>query len=76
MSARTPRPSGPAGGPADSPAATIAAEVHVALAALRRALAAGKGVNNDLTLQMIIDDLGVVASDLRLIERDLQEHAK
>ncbi len=54
------------------PTVAIAAEVRAALNALRRALAAGREVRDDLTLQMIIDDLGVVASDLVLVDRDLE----
>ncbi len=56
--------------------AAIVAEVRAACDALKRAVAAGKQEHDDLTLQMIVDDLGVVASDLALIDRDLREHGK
>ena len=62
--------------PADCPAATIAAEVHAALDALKRAVAAGKAVHGDVKLELVIDDLGVIASDLVLVARDLSELAK
>ena len=59
--------------PADCPAATIAAEVHAALDALKRAVAAGKAVHGDVKLELVIDDLAVISSDLALVNRDLLE---
>jgi hypothetical protein len=73
MTARAPRPRGPAPTPADSPAATIASEVAVALAALRRASAAGKGVSGDTSLEILLDDLNVITGYLQLVDRDLLE---
>jgi hypothetical protein len=74
MSTRTPDPISAT--PPQSRQATIAAEVRAACAALKPAVAAGKAVHDDLTLEMIIDDLSVVASDLALVDRDLQEHGR
>jgi hypothetical protein len=73
MTARTPPASDTA---TRARRAAIAAEVRAALDALERALVAGAEVPDDLTLQMIIDDLGVVASDLALVDRDLREHGQ
>ena len=55
---------------------TIGAEVSLALAALKRAVAAGREVRDDVKLELVLDDLNVIASDLRLVDRDLREHAK
>ena len=65
MTARPRRPS--------PPTAVIAAEVRAACDALRRALAAGKEVRDDTSLEILLDDLAVVAGDLALIDRDLSE---
>ena len=71
MSARTPHPRGPALAP--TPAQRIAAEVGLALNALKRAVAAGKTVHDDVKLELVIDDLAVISSDLALVNRDLLE---
>ena len=69
---RTPRSSAPAAGPA----ASIAAEVRAACDALQRAVAAGKAVRDDVRLEVAVDDLGVIVSDLALVDRDLEENGR
>ena len=52
--------------------AVIAAEVRAACDALERAVAAGEGLRDDVELEIVVDDLGMIASDLELVARDLQ----
>ena len=59
--------------PTAAPAATIAAEVALALNALRRAVAAGKTVYDNTSLEILLDDLAVITGDLRLVARDLRD---
>ena len=54
------------------PTAAIAAEVPTACDALKRAVAAGESVRDDVRLELVVDDLGVIASDLALVARDLE----
>ena len=54
------------------PTAAIAAEVPTACDALKRAVAAGEAVRDDVRLELVVDDLGVIASDLALVARDLE----
>ena len=54
------------------PTAAIAAEVRTACDALKRAVAAGESVRDDVRLELVVDDLGVIASDLALVARDLE----
>jgi len=58
------------------PTAAIAAEVPTACDALKRAVAAGESVRDDVRLELVVDDLGVIASDLALVARDLEELAE
>jgi hypothetical protein len=46
--------------------------VRAACAALQRAVAAGKEGRDDVRLEIVVDDLGVIASDLALVARDLE----
>ena len=52
--------------------AAIAAEVRAACDALERAVAAGEAVRDDVRLEIVVDDLGVIAGDLELVARDLE----
>ena len=60
------------GTPVAAPATTIAAEVRVASDALERAVAAGEGLRDDVRLEIVVDDLAVIAGDLALVARDLE----
>ena len=52
--------------------AAIAAEVRAACDALERAVAAGEGLRDDVGLEIVVDDLGVIASDLEPVARGLR----
>lgn len=62
--------------PAGRQQAAIAAEVRLACDALERAVAAGKGLRDDVRLEIVVDDLVVIASHLALVHRDLQGLAR
>jgi hypothetical protein len=50
--------------------------VRAACDALKRAVAAGETVRDDVRLEIVVDDLGVIAGDLALVARDLEDLVK
>jgi hypothetical protein len=76
--ANPPTAHGLAGQP--SPAGKLAGEVKAALATLRQAQREAadvtKGRTENTSLLIVVDDLGVIVSDLELVHRDLQGLAR
>ena len=62
------------------PARKLTADVRATLDLLRRgqreAADVAKGQPPDIPLLLVVNDLGVIASDLALVARDLEELAK